>query len=79
MSSPDVPRLPTTNDSVTTTHHRLPVATTWFKTTSIANGLDVITEPYVHAFLQANIWHLRGRDRDLIVDTGLGGLVRWTA
>jgi glyoxylase-like metal-dependent hydrolase (beta-lactamase superfamily II) len=26
----------------------------------------------VHPFLRCNIWHVRGRERDLLVDTGLG-------
>ena len=26
----------------------------------------------MHPFLGCNIWHLRGRDKDLLVDTGLG-------
>ncbi len=50
----------------------MPVADDWFATTPIDERLSVIVEPHVHPFLRANIWHLRGRDRDLIVDTGLG-------
>lgn len=50
----------------------LPVADRWFATTQIQDRLSVITEPAVRSLLRANIWHLRGRDRDLIVDTGLG-------
>lgn len=44
----------------------------WFRTTAVGPSLDRIDEPHVHELLRANIWHLRGRDRDLIVDTGLG-------
>ncbi|MEO8851935.1 MAG: MBL fold metallo-hydrolase [Allobranchiibius sp.] len=50
----------------------MPVADDWFMTTQVHDRLSVIVEPHVHPFLRANIWHLRGRDRDLIVDTGLG-------
>ena len=50
----------------------LPVAPRWFVEDAINAELSVITEPHVHPFLRSNIWHLRGRDRDLIVDTGLG-------
>ena len=32
----------------------------------------MLTEPFVHDFVRANIWHLRGRDVDLLVDTGMG-------
>jgi glyoxylase-like metal-dependent hydrolase (beta-lactamase superfamily II) len=44
----------------------------WFRTRTVGPTLDRIDEPHVHGLLQANVWHLRGRDRDLIVDTGLG-------
>lgn len=50
----------------------LPVAPAWFETRSIAKGLDKIIEPHVHELLRANIWWLRGRDRDLVIDTGVG-------
>lgn len=35
-------------------------------------GVCRITEPAVNPFLRANVWHVRGRDRDLLVDTGMG-------
>lgn len=44
----------------------------WFEFQSLAEGLTLITEPHVIPFLRCNIWHLRGRDLDLIIDTGLG-------
>jgi glyoxylase-like metal-dependent hydrolase (beta-lactamase superfamily II) len=34
--------------------------------------LTLLTEPHVDRFLRCNIWHVRGRDRDLLIDTGLG-------
>jgi glyoxylase-like metal-dependent hydrolase (beta-lactamase superfamily II) len=34
--------------------------------------LTLLFEPHVQPLLRCNIWHLRGRDRDLLVDTGLG-------
>jgi glyoxylase-like metal-dependent hydrolase (beta-lactamase superfamily II) len=52
--------------------HGLPVVDRWFSTLEVTETLTVISEPYVHPFLRANIWHLRGRDGDLIVDSGLG-------
>lgn len=51
---------------------RLPLADQWFQVTQVGDELSVITEPYVHPFLRANIWHLRGSRRDLVVDAGLG-------
>lgn len=50
----------------------LPVVDRWFSARAVTETLTVITEPHVHPFLQANIWHLRGRDRDLVVDSGVG-------
>ena len=32
----------------------------------------VLTEPHMHDLLQANLWYLRGRDCDLLVDAGNG-------
>lgn len=50
----------------------LPVAPSWFRVRALPGGVTRIDEPYVDAGLRANIWHLRGADRDLLVDTGLG-------
>ena len=44
----------------------------WFSVTEHADGVVLITEPHVHPFLRANTWLMRGRDRDLLVDSGLG-------
>ncbi|MGQ0565133.1 MAG: MBL fold metallo-hydrolase [Gemmobacter sp.] len=45
---------------------------TWFHATAVAPGLTCLTEPHVHDFYRANIWHLAGRDADLVVDFGCG-------
>ena len=50
----------------------LAVARPWFKRAAVSDRLTRITEPHVDELLRANIWHLAGRDHDLIVDTGLG-------
>lgn len=47
-------------------------ASPWFRVRHVAPRLDLIDEPHVDPLLRGNIWHLRGRDRDLVVDTGLG-------
>lgn len=44
----------------------------WFSRCRLAPELDMFTEPHVHSFVRANVFHLRGRDRDLVVDTGMG-------
>ena len=37
-----------------------------------AEGITRITETGVVPWLRCNIWHVRGRDRDLVIDTGMG-------
>jgi glyoxylase-like metal-dependent hydrolase (beta-lactamase superfamily II) len=50
----------------------LKVADRWFETQRIDDDITLIFEPHVVPLLRCNIWHVRGRDRDLIIDTGLG-------
>lgn len=50
----------------------LKVAEKWFERRSMGDGITAIWEPHVSAFIRCNIWHVRGRDRDLIIDTGSG-------
>lgn len=50
----------------------LPVADPWFLVASVGDGVTHVTEPHVHPLLRCNVWHVRGRDRDLVVDTALG-------
>lgn len=35
-------------------------------------SITLLVEPHVHPLLRCNIWHVPGRQRDLLVDTGLG-------
>lgn len=48
------------------------VADRWFETQRIDDDITLIFEPHVVPLLRCNIWHVRGRDRDLVIDTGLG-------
>lgn len=48
------------------------IADRWFSRTTHSNGITQLTEPLVHRVVRCNIWHVRGRDRDLVIDTGLG-------
>ena len=50
----------------------LQIADHWFELKSIGDGITLMWEPHVVPFLRCNIWHVRGRDRDLIIDTGMG-------
>jgi glyoxylase-like metal-dependent hydrolase (beta-lactamase superfamily II) len=50
----------------------LPIAERWFERRALDPDLTLIWEPHVNPLLRCNIWHLKGRDADLLVDTGLG-------
>jgi glyoxylase-like metal-dependent hydrolase (beta-lactamase superfamily II) len=50
----------------------LPVADRWFETRDVSDGVTLVWEPHVDPYLVTNVWHLRGRDRDLVVDTANG-------
>jgi glyoxylase-like metal-dependent hydrolase (beta-lactamase superfamily II) len=50
----------------------LSVADPWFISRHVSDGITLITEPHVHPLLRCNVWHVRGRDRDLVIDTSLG-------
>ncbi len=51
---------------------KLRVADRWFERETFPDGITRLWEPHVHPLVRCNIFHVRGRDRDLIVDTGLG-------
>jgi glyoxylase-like metal-dependent hydrolase (beta-lactamase superfamily II) len=44
----------------------------WYETIGMGNGVTLIHEPWIKPFYRCNMWHVRGRDRDLLFDTGLG-------
>jgi len=48
------------------------VARDWYRSTPIGDGITRIHEIHVADWLRCNIWHVRGRDMDLIIDTGMG-------
>jgi glyoxylase-like metal-dependent hydrolase (beta-lactamase superfamily II) len=48
------------------------LATEWFRRRRLTDSLTVYDEPFVDPMFCANIYHLKGRDRDLVVDTGMG-------
>ncbi len=50
----------------------LDIAARWFERKKLAGGVTWLWEPHVHPLLRCNIWHVDGRDRNLLVDTGLG-------
>jgi glyoxylase-like metal-dependent hydrolase (beta-lactamase superfamily II) len=48
------------------------IADKWFEFQRVDDDITLIWEPNVVPLIRCNIWHLRGRDRDLLIDTGLG-------
>ncbi len=50
----------------------LPTTDTWWVRQRVNDRITLVTEPAVHRFLRCNVWHVRGRDADLVVDTGMG-------
>ena len=51
---------------------KLPVASRWFEFEHLGDGISRIWEPHVIRVMQCNVWHVQGRNRDLIIDTGMG-------
>ena len=50
----------------------LPVAESWFTAEHVDDGIVMLTEPHVARLWRANIFLIRGRDYDLLVDSGMG-------
>lgn len=48
------------------------VADRWFEFQRIDDDITLIWEPHVVPLIRCNIWHVRGRVQDLLIDTGLG-------
>jgi glyoxylase-like metal-dependent hydrolase (beta-lactamase superfamily II) len=44
----------------------------WFATRKVCEGLYCINEIHYWEWNRANLWLIKGRDRDLLIDTGLG-------
>jgi glyoxylase-like metal-dependent hydrolase (beta-lactamase superfamily II) len=48
------------------------IADRWFERKRIDSDVTWLWEPAVDPLLRCNIWHVRGREFDLMIDTGLG-------
>jgi glyoxylase-like metal-dependent hydrolase (beta-lactamase superfamily II) len=44
----------------------------WYRTGTVAPGVTRIAEPFVDPYYSANLYFVKGRDRDLLVDAGMG-------
>jgi glyoxylase-like metal-dependent hydrolase (beta-lactamase superfamily II) len=47
-------------------------AAAWYATRRVGDDVTYVGEPFIKEFYRCNIWHVRGRDRDMLVDTGMG-------
>ena len=54
------------------TSANLPVQAPWFQVTQLAPDLFWITEPRCHRWVRANSFLILGRERDILVDSGMG-------
>jgi glyoxylase-like metal-dependent hydrolase (beta-lactamase superfamily II) len=54
-------------------------AENWYRIRAVDDGVTFIDEPHIVEFYRCNIWHVRGRDRDMLVDSGMGvvSLTEW--
>lgn len=52
----------------------LRVADPWFELQRFSNDITLIREPHVLGGSYTNMWHVRGRDNDLLLDSGMGVL-----
>lgn len=44
----------------------------WYSLSRKSDDVTLISERYIKEFYRCNIWHVRGRDRDMLVDSGMG-------
>jgi glyoxylase-like metal-dependent hydrolase (beta-lactamase superfamily II) len=51
---------------------QIATAESWYQTKSVGDGITWIWEPHIKPYYRCNIWHIRGRDRDLLIDSGMG-------
>ncbi len=54
----------------------LPLAKEWFRAEDAGGGVTRLVESHIDPLLESNVWHVRGRDADLLVDhaNGIGRL-----
>ncbi len=50
----------------------LAVAEQWYEVRNCGHGISLVFEQHVDPGLRCNIWHVQGRNKDLLIDSGLG-------
>jgi glyoxylase-like metal-dependent hydrolase (beta-lactamase superfamily II) len=55
---------------------QLPVAERWWRGRDAGEGVTLLVERHITPMLESNVWHVRGSEADLVVDTanGIGAL-----
>jgi hypothetical protein len=48
------------------------VAEKWYSIRHFSDDVSLITEIYVASWLRCNIWHVKEKDRDILIDSGMG-------
>jgi len=48
------------------------MADTWFSHRPFDDDVTLVWENFAAPWMRCNIWHVKGRDRDLVIDTGMG-------
>ncbi len=51
---------------------QIATAESWYETARVGDGVTHIREPHIKPFYRCNMWHVRGRHRDMLVDSGMG-------
>ena len=44
----------------------------WYTLKRLSDDVTLISEQFIETYYRCNIWHVRGRDRDLLIDSGMG-------
>ena len=50
----------------------IPIADRWYETHRYSDDVTLILESHIDPGWRCNIWHVRGRDADMLVDSGMG-------
>lgn len=50
----------------------LPAEPSWFRAEDVGERITRFIEPHIDPMLVSNVWHVRGSNRDLVIDTGNG-------
>jgi glyoxylase-like metal-dependent hydrolase (beta-lactamase superfamily II) len=51
---------------------KLPIADHWYEIHDMGSGVHCILESHVSPWMRCNMWLIGGRDRDLLIDSGMG-------